>query len=170
MAKKKKEEEALRSQRLEEEVAQLRRQIELLLQSQQQQQQQKTSGAVPAVAKPEVKPPNDDIRECLSGESSESESAAKSANSMVRELWNGTLANATTEDKFDDKLVDNNVNQNKEKFIIFHDSTIVSKGDDKRRKSRISTGFIDNTIALPKSETLVLREDQLCLNTDGRQD
>ena len=170
MAKKKREEEALRNKKLEEEVAELRKQVALLLQRDSQQssqsipvqkndtQQNKESTVRPSSASPPS--------------SSAESSTAKSANltnhnsmgngtalSLVRDLWNGTLANQTADSHETNAKIEINadINKTKEKvqknepFAIYADTTL-SKTEDKMHRPRESVGFIDYTIALPKTE------------------
>ena len=170
VARKKREEERQRNQKLEEQVAELRRQVEMLMMARQSAPQEPVE-PVPA-KKPHIL--EDQMKDRTPSpipSSAESSAATKSATnssgnatntalSMMRDMWNGTLANATADhmnpgldiNAVIDKNEDEIQKKNKAAFAIFSDTTILSKKDEKKNKPRESTGFTDYTIAMPKSE------------------
>ncbi|CAG2109824.1 unnamed protein product [Medioppia subpectinata] len=167
--KKKREEEVVRSAKLEEEVAALRLQVQQLLCSQQSSQQPTASGsAQPSVSvkqlalksltveeshsSPPPHPPSSVDSSANKSVTISPDNASKAAFSLVRDLWNGTVGTTDLVDTHS-KSIDDHKPKQKENFLIFADTTITSKTDDRNAKPRESLAYgVDYTIALPKSE------------------
>ena len=162
--KKKEEDDKRRTEKLEEEVAQLRETIAMLLQNQQKQQQQQQQVKLKKLlinSQQENVNINDDETPKIfetpetsssgsgNSKSNGSNSISKGALSLVRELWNGTLAPTLTEDQ----IVGNpkhDVNDN-EKFNIYSDSTMIKL----QQQGADQTDFNQTeafTIVIPKDE------------------
>ncbi len=159
------ETEALRNRKLEEEVAQLRKQVELLINSQQKQVlNPKESVSNPVVEQKESSSPQTSSADSSTAKSVSNNSVSKGTLSMMRDLWNGTLANTEIPDNLPKHEKTSGIDSNEksgktnEKFLIYSDTTILSKSNStntkssKQKDSSDETVYVNETIALPKSE------------------